>query len=94
MSHRTPNEITGWSLLIAWLEVLPAVAATLSTALLLSTIGNWVAAGWVTMLAATSLIIAILLIMYATTRSPRPVVLRLCVYGCAAAATIAILSTL
>ncbi|MEV4377321.1 hypothetical protein [Streptosporangium sp. NPDC049644] len=44
------------------------------------------------MLAATSLAVAVLLIMYAAARSPRPAVMRLCAYGCAVTAMITILS--
>ncbi|WP_440069600.1 hypothetical protein [Streptosporangium sp. OZ121] len=53
---------------------------------------SWSAPGWVMLLATISLLVAIVLIMYAATRSPRPAVLRLCAYSCAATAAIATLN--
>lgn len=92
--HRTPEEITGLPLLIAWLEVLLAIGATMSAALSMRTAPSWRALGGVMLLSLVSLAVTVALIMYAATRSPRPAALRLSAYGCAAAAVIALLAAL
>ncbi|GAA3027095.1 hypothetical protein [Streptosporangium longisporum] len=91
MSHRSPAEITGLPLLIAWLEVVLMVGAIMSTPLLMRATTSWSALGGVMLLALFSLAVTVPLIMYAATRSPRPTALQLIAYGCAATTAIAVL---
>ncbi|MEV6865413.1 hypothetical protein AB0M44_30955 [Streptosporangium subroseum] len=95
MTSRQPlpdgSSMTGRALLVAWFEVLLAVAATVCAGIEFGSAG-WPAMGLLLLLAVTGLSATVALVLYAMTRAARPGLLRLCAYGCAASALIAFLA--